>query len=41
MIEEPDFETFLYISENQYTIFVDDKKNSKNLYKEEFKIDDK
>lgn len=41
MIEEPDFESFLYISENQYTIFVDDKKNSKNLYKEEFKIDDK
>ena len=41
MIEEPDFETFLYISENQYTIFVDDKKNSKNLYKQEFKIDDK
>jgi len=33
--------TFLYISENQYTIFVDDKKNSKNLYKQEFKIDDK
>ena len=41
MIEESDFESFLYISENQYTIFVDDKKNSKNLYKQEFKIDDK
>ena len=41
MIEEPDFESFLYISKNQYTIFVDDKKNSKNLYKQEFKIDDK
>jgi hypothetical protein len=41
MIEEPDFETFLYISGNQYSIFVDDKKNSKNLYKQEFKIDDK
>jgi hypothetical protein len=39
MIEEPDFETFLYISGNQYSIFVDDKKNSKNLYKQEFKID--
>ena len=39
MIEEQDFETFLYISENQYTIFVDDKKNSKNLYKQEFEID--
>ena len=41
MIEEPDFEAFLYISENKYKIFVDDKKNSKNLYKQEFKIDDK
>jgi hypothetical protein len=40
MIEEPDFETFLYISENQYTIFVDDKKTLKNLYKEEIKIFD-
>ena len=39
MIEESDFETFLYISRNQYIIFVDDKKNSKNLYKQEFKID--
>ena len=38
MIEESDFETFLYISRNQYIIFVDDKKNSKNLYKQEFKI---
>ena len=40
MIEEQDFETFLYISENQYTIFVDDKKTLKNLYKEEIKIFD-
>jgi hypothetical protein len=39
MIEESDFETFLYISRNQYIIFVDDKKNPKNLYKQEFKID--
>ena len=39
MIEELDFETFLYISSNRYTIFVDDKRNSKNLYKQEFKID--
>ena len=39
MIEESDFETFLYISRNQYIIFVYDKKNSKNLYKQEFKID--
>ena len=41
MIKESDFETFLYISNYQYTIFVDDKKNSKNLYKQEFKINDK
>jgi len=41
MIEEPDFEAFLYISENEYKIFVDDKKSSKNIYKQEFKIDDK
>ena len=41
MIEESDFETFLYISSNQYIIFVDDKKNLKNLYKQEFKIDNK
>ena len=39
MIEESDFETFLYISENQYIIFVDNKKNSKNIYKQEFIID--
>ena len=39
MIEELDFEAFLYISENKYKIFVYDKKNSKNLYKQEFKID--
>ena len=39
MIEELDFETFLYISRNQYAIFVVDKRNSKNLYKQEFKID--
>ena len=39
MIEESDFETFLYISGNQYIIFVDNKKNSKNIYKQEFKID--
>ena len=39
MIEDSDFETFLYISGNQYIIFVDNKKNSKNIYKQEFKID--
>ena len=41
MIEEIDFETFLYISKNSYELFVDDKKNSKNLYKQKFIIDNK
>ena len=34
MIENSDFETFLYISKNKYQIFVYDKDNSKNLYNE-------
>ena len=34
MIEETDFETFLYISKNKYQIFVYDKNNLKNLYNE-------
>ena len=38
MIEEINFETFLYVSKNRYAIFVDDKKNLKNLYKKELKI---
>ena len=37
MIEETDFETFLYISKNKYQIFVYDKNNLKNLYNEEIK----
>ena len=37
MIEETDFETFLYVSENKYQIFVYDKNNFKNLYNEEIK----
>ena len=37
MIEYTDFETFLYISDNKYQIFVYDKNNSKNLYNEEIK----
>jgi len=41
MIEETDFETFLYISKNKYQIFVHDKNNSKNLYNEEIQINDK
>ena len=40
MIEEVDFETFLYISKNKYQLFVDDKKDLKNLYKNELKIHD-
>ena len=39
MIENSDFETFLYISENKYQIFVYDKNNLKNLYNEEIKND--
>jgi hypothetical protein len=38
MIEEIDFETFLYISKNKYQIFVFDKKKLVNLYSEELKI---
>ena len=38
MIEEKDFETFLYISKNNYQIFVFDKKKLENLYTEEIKI---
>ena len=40
MIEDIDFETFLYISKNKYQIFVYDKINLKNLYDEEIKYDD-
>ena len=40
MIENSDFETFLYISRNKYQIFVYDKDNLKNLYNEEIKNDD-
>ena len=35
MIENSDFETFLYISKNKYQIFVYDQNNLKNLYNEE------
>jgi hypothetical protein len=38
MIEETDFETFLYISKNKYQIFVYDLNNLKNLYNEEINI---
>ena len=40
MIENSDFETFLYISKNKYQIFVFDKNNLKNLYDKEIKNDD-
>ena len=40
MIENSDFETFLYISKNKYQIFVYDKNNLKNLYHEEVENDD-
>ena len=40
MIENLDFETFLYISENKYQIFVYDKNNLKNLYNKEIEKDD-
>ena len=32
MIEEIDFETYLYVSNNKFQIFVFDKNKSKNLY---------
>ena len=40
MIEEADFETFLYLSRKRYVIYVDDKKTLRSLYKEEIKIFD-
>ena len=40
MIENSDFETFLYISKNRYQIFVYDKNNLKNLYSEEIRYSD-
>ena len=40
MIENSDFETFLYISKKKYQIFVYDKNNLKNLYHEEIENDD-
>jgi len=38
MIEEIDFETYLYISNNKFQIFVFDKNKSKNLYNRELKV---
>ena len=39
MIEEIDFETFLYISNKKYLVSVFDKERLKNLYCEEFNFD--
>ena len=41
MIENSDFETFLYISKSKYQIFVYDKNDLKNLYSEEIEYSDK
>tara|TARA_X000001036_G_C20474360_1_gene722944 strand:- start:128 stop:817 length:690 start_codon:yes stop_codon:yes gene_type:complete len=38
MIEKSDFDTFLYISKNEYQIFVYDKVNFQSLYNKTFKI---
>ena len=38
MIEEFNIETYLYISPDEYKIYLFDKKNLKNLYKNEFKF---
>jgi len=40
MIENSDFETFLYISKSKYQISVYDKNNLKNLYSEEIEFSD-
>jgi hypothetical protein len=34
MTEETDFETYLYLSSNEFKIFLFDKKNTKNLFQE-------
>ena len=39
MIEEIDFETFLYVSNEKYQVSVFDKKKLKNLYNKELKFD--
>ena len=39
MIEEVDFETYLFVSKNKFEIFLLDKKNLKNIYNEELVID--
>ncbi len=39
MIEELEFETYLFISTNKFEIYLFDKKKSKNLYKEKFNFE--
>jgi hypothetical protein len=41
MIEEIDFETYLYVSRDMFQVFVYDKINQKTLYNEELKIYEK
>tara|TARA_B100000674_G_scaffold239916_1_gene197186 strand:- start:491 stop:1195 length:705 start_codon:yes stop_codon:yes gene_type:complete len=41
MIEEFDIETYLYISSNEFQIYLFNKKNLKNLYSENFKFNNK
>ena len=38
MIEETDFETYLYVSKNEFQIFVFDKIKMQNLYNEKLKV---
>ena len=38
MTEETDFETYLYLSNNKFMIFLFDKKNFKNLFQETITI---
>ena len=40
MIDETDFQTFLYLAKKRYVIYVDDKKTLRSLYKEEIKFVD-
>ena len=41
MIEELDTETYLCVLSNEFRIYLFDKKNSKNLYKQKIKFNDK
>ena len=41
MIEETDFETYLYVSRNKFQIIVFNKLNKKNLYNEELILNEK